>query len=150
MDFNLIAGWIVGYGVRIVTALLILLIGWWLARLVSRLLRRGLGRADIDPGVASFTGHLVYWAVLLFAALAALSRLGIETTSMIAVLGAAGLAVGLALQGALSNFAVRPFVKVEDYWSVWFEVTEQVKLRFDQEGISIPFPQQDVHLFQAA
>ena len=46
------------------------------------------------------------------------------------------------------NFGVRPFVKPGDYWAVHFDTTETVKLRFDQEGISIPFPQQDVHMFQ--
>ncbi len=46
------------------------------------------------------------------------------------------------------NFAVRPFVKVEDYWNLHFDLTEKVKLRFDEEGISIPFPQRDVHLYQ--
>jgi small conductance mechanosensitive channel len=46
------------------------------------------------------------------------------------------------------NFVVRPFARVEDYWSVYFETTESVKERFDAEGVSIPFPQRDVHLFQ--
>jgi small conductance mechanosensitive channel len=48
------------------------------------------------------------------------------------------------------NFVVRPWVKTEDYWGVKFDLTEAIKKRFDQEGISIPFPQQDVHLYQAA
>ena len=46
------------------------------------------------------------------------------------------------------NFAVRPFVKIEHYLAISFEITEQVKLRFDEEGIEIPYPQRDVHLFQ--
>ena len=46
------------------------------------------------------------------------------------------------------NFVVRPWVKTEDYWDVYFDLTEKIKLTFDKEGISIPFPQQDVHLFQ--
>jgi small conductance mechanosensitive channel len=48
------------------------------------------------------------------------------------------------------NFVVRPYVKVEDYWGVYFDVTEKVKMTFDERGVSIPFPQRDVHLFQAA
>jgi len=48
------------------------------------------------------------------------------------------------------NFVVRPWVKTEDYWGVYFDLTEAVKLRFDMEGISIPYPQQDVHMHQAA
>jgi small conductance mechanosensitive channel len=48
------------------------------------------------------------------------------------------------------NFVVRPWVKTEDYWGVMFDMTEAIKKRFDQEGISFPFPQQDVHLYQAS
>ena len=48
------------------------------------------------------------------------------------------------------NFVVRPWVKTEDYWAVKFDLTEAIKKRFDEEGISIPFPQQDVHLYQAS
>ncbi|MBN1212641.1 MAG: mechanosensitive ion channel, partial [candidate division Zixibacteria bacterium] len=47
------------------------------------------------------------------------------------------------------NFVVRPWVKTADYWSVYFDITEKVKLTFDEQGVSIPFPQTDVHLFQA-
>ena len=54
----------------------------------------------------------------------------------------------LELGDSSMNFAVRPYVKVENYWGVHFDVTEQVRLRFDQEGISTPFPQQDVHVLQ--
>jgi small conductance mechanosensitive channel len=59
----------------------------------------------VPPTLLSFTKHLIYFAILTFAALAALSKLGVETTSFIAIIGAAGLAVGLALQGSLANFA---------------------------------------------
>jgi small conductance mechanosensitive channel len=48
------------------------------------------------------------------------------------------------------NFVVRPYVKVEDYWGVYFDVTEKVKMTFDEQGVSIPFPQRDVHMYQAA
>jgi len=61
-----------------------------------------------------------------------------------------GSAVGLALQGSPANFAVRPWVKTEDYWDVFFALQEKIKKRFDAEGISIPFPQQDVHMHQSA
>lgn len=257
---------IITYGLNLLGAVVILAVGWWLARQLTRLLRRGLNRAEIEPSLVGFLGNLTYWAIFIFAVMAALARLGIETTSIIAVLGAAGLAVGLALQGSLSNFAagvlillfrpykvgdmvsiagaagvveeiqifntilitpdgltvivpnaqatgntitnftsrgtrrvdmvfgigynddllkakrlleqiladdprvlkepapmvvvmeladssvnfaVRPFVNVADYWAVLTDTTEKVKLLFDREGISIPFPQQDVHLFQA-
>jgi small conductance mechanosensitive channel len=55
----------------------------------------------------------------------------------------------LELGDSSVNFAVRPWVRTEDYWDVYFETTEKIKKRFDAEGISIPFPQRDVHLYQA-
>ena len=57
---------------------------------------------------------------------------------------------GSELADSSINFVVRPWVKTSDYWAVYFDVTEKVKLTFDAEGISIPFPQRDVHLFQEA
>jgi small conductance mechanosensitive channel len=56
----------------------------------------------------------------------------------------------LALADSSVNFAVRPWAKATDYWGVFFDVQERVKKRFDQEGISIPFPQQDVHIHQVS
>ena len=263
LDVDYIQSLIVQYGLNIVWAILIVLAGWWLAGLLSKLLKNNLTRAEIDPGLIGFLGSIAYWGIFLFAILGALARVGVQTTSIIAVLGAASLAVGLALQGSLANFAagvlillfrpyriddlvevagaagivkeiqifntvletpdqkivivpnaqatggniinyttkgtrrvdmvfgigynddvlkakqlleqiitadervfkepapvvavleladssvnfaVRPFVKVEDYWPVLFDTTEKVKLIFDKEGISIPFPQQDVHI----
>jgi small conductance mechanosensitive channel len=55
-----------------------------------------------------------------------------------------------ALADSSVNFVVRPWVKTEDYWGVMFDLTEAIKKRFDQEGISIPFPQRDVHVYQAS
>jgi small conductance mechanosensitive channel len=253
------------FGVSIMLAVVILVAGVWLAKLVRKILRGVLERKDMEPTVVSFAVNLAYYALVAFAALAALAKLGIQTTSFIAVIGAAGLAVGLALQGSLANFAagflivlfrpfragdyieaagttgtvesisifttqlrtpdnksiiipngkltadnitnysakeerrvdlvfgigygddidvakgviaavlkedgrvlddpppairvlelgessvnlaVRPWVKTVDYWDVLFDVTEKVKKRFDAEGISIPFPQRDVHLFE--
>jgi small conductance mechanosensitive channel len=256
---------IINFSIRVFWALVILLLGWLLARLFTRLVKSGMRKANVDESLAKFTGHLVYYAILVFAVVGALDRLGVATASIIAVVGAIGLAIGLALQGALGNFAagvliilfhpyrvgdlvevsgefgtvediqifttmlrspenktiiipngqatggniinystkgtlrvdmvfgigygddikkakqileeivaadervledpaptialselgdssvnfvVRPFVKVENYWGVYFDTTEKVKARFDAEGISIPFPQRDVHLFQ--
>ena len=249
------------YGVRILTALVILVIGRWIARAFGRLVQR-----NVDPTLTGFVGSLTYYTLFTFVVLAALSQLGIQTTSFIAVIGAAGLAVGLALQGSLANFAagfmliffrpfrvgdyiegagvagtveyiqifttqlktpdnkviiipnakltddnivnwsatgtrrvdmvfgigyeddidmaksimqevlaaderilknpppqialseladssvnfvVRPWVNTGDYWGVYFDVTETIKKRFDAAGVSIPFPQRDVHLYQS-
>lgn len=256
---------ILTYGLNLVWAVIIVIAGRWGAGFASNLIKRTLKRTDTDVTLTQFVSTLVYYAVLTFAVIAAFSRLGIETTSFVAVLGAAGLAIGLALQGALANFAagvlvllfrpykvgdlveisdvfgtvedirifnsivitpdnktvivpnaqatagnitnyskrgqlrldlvfgigygddllqakqilqelvtadprvakepaptvavmelgdnsvnfaVRPYVTPANYWGVAFDLTEQVKLRFDEAGISIPFPQRDVHLFR--
>jgi len=253
------------YGLQILYAALVLIIGRWAAKFVRRIIERLMGKGGLDPTIVKFTGNLSYIALLAFAVLAALNQLGIQTTSFVALLGAAGLAIGLALQGSLSNFAAgflmilfrpfkvgdyieaagtagtveeiqifttalrtpdnklvivpnakltadnivnwsakgtrrvdmvfgigygddidrarsvireiieadprvlkdpaplvalwqlgessvdfvaRPWVKSADYWSVWFDTTEKVKKAFDAEGISIPFPQRDVHVYQ--
>ena len=255
------------YGLRILGAIAIFIIGRWLARLISRALERVMRRSNVDDMLVTFAGNVIYYLLFVIVILAAISVLGIPTTSAVAVIGAAGLAVGFALQDSLANFAagvmiiffkpfqvgdmvevageqglvekvqlftttlasvdnkeiivpnggiisgnitnysakpirrvdmvfgigydddirqakalletilqddprvlaepaatvavseladssvnfvVRPFVKTADYWAVFFGVTEQVKLRFDEAGISIPYPQQDVHLHQVA
>ena len=238
-----------------------------IARGLSNGLRRLMAAREVDKILETFISNLVYWALLVVVIIAAIDRLGIETTSLIAVMGAAGLAVGLALQGSLSNFAagvlivifrpyrvgdfveaagvsgsveqvqilttilktpdnkqiivpnsaimssiitnysanetrrvdltigvsydddldkvqktlqaivdaderiledpacvirvheladssvnfvVRPWVAAGDYWGVYWDLTETIKKRFDQEGISFPFPQQDVHVHQVS
>ena len=264
MDIALLRETAVAYGLNIVSALLILVIGLWLARRLTNLITKALERAHLDRSLTNFISNLAYYALVAVVILAALDRLGVQTTSLVAIIGAAGLAVGLALEGALSNFAagilmllfrpfrvgewvetanifgqvenilvfstilvtldnktvtipnsqvtgapivnysqkgvvrldmvfgisydddllkakqilleiisshplvaetpapsvnvlelgessvkfaVRPYVSADNYWRVWFDVTEQVKLRFDEANISIPYPQQDVHLF---
>jgi small conductance mechanosensitive channel len=218
---------------------------------------------EVDAALVNFISSMVYYALLIFVVIAALGQIGIQTASFVAIVGAAGLAIGLAMQGSLSNFAagvliiifkpfkigdfvemagtagvvenimifttemktgdnkkiivpnssvlggvitnysanetrrvdlvmgigynddidkakqvleeiinaderilkdpapliavseladssvnfaVRPWVKSADYWAVYFALNETVKKRFDQEGISIPYPQQDIHL----
>src|SRR5438270_1003402 len=108
---------IVGNGLNLLGAVLILLIGLWLAGKADQLVVRMLNRAPhFDTMLKSFFGSLARYLVLTVTVLAVLSQFGIQTTSLIAVLGAAGLAVGLALHGTLSNLAagvmlliVRPF-----------------------------------------
>ena len=251
-------------GIKIVTALAIFFIGRWIVRMVVKGVRKGLQKAEVDTTLERFVCNLVNMALLVVVIIAAISALGIQTASFIAIFGAAGLAVGLALQGSLSNFAagvlivlfrpykvgdwveaagvsgsvdavqilttilktgdnkqvivpnsqimdsiitnysamdtrrvdmvvgvsydddldkvhktlkelvdaderilkdpevkiavseladssvnfvVRPWVNSSDYWGVMFDLTEAIKKRFDQEGISFPFPQQDVHIY---
>ncbi len=252
-------------GIKIATALAIFVVGRFVINLVMRGLHKFMQKQDVEDTLETFVTNLVRAALMVILIIATIGALGIQTTSFIAVFGAAGLAVGLALQGSLSNFAsgvlivlfrpyrvgdfveaagisgvveqvqilstvlktgdnkqiivpnsqimdsiitnysthetrrvdmvigvgydddidkvrstlqdliaaderilddpapkiavseladssvnfiVRPWVKSEDYWSVMFELTEAIKKRFDQEGISFPFPQQDVHLYK--
>jgi len=94
------------YGVSVLGAIVILVIGLWLSGAVSRAIRRWMGRSGrIDSTLTGFVASLVKYAIVIFTVVAVLEKFGIQTTSMIAVLGAAGLALGLALQGTLSNFA---------------------------------------------
>jgi len=252
------------YGLRIIVALLIFIVGRIIAKSLANGIRRILIRSKVDETLASFLKNITYYALIAAVVIAALGQAGINVTSFLAVLGAAGLAVGLALKDSLSNFAagvmlillkffkkgdyvtaggqsgtvtainifntvlttpdnkvitvpnssvlggtitnvtandtrrvdmtfgigydddllkakktlerivseeprvlpepapliqvmeladssvnfvVRPWVKTSDYWGVYYALTEKVKLVFDQEGISIPYPQQDVHIY---
>jgi len=253
------------YGLRVLAALAILFFGRIAAKWTRKIAVRMMAKAQTDPMIISFVGSIVYVALMVFVVLAALGQVGIQTTSFIAIVGAAGLAIGLALQGSLSNFAAgfllimfRPFkvgdfiegagvsgvvesiqiftttmrtgdnktvivpnakllsdniinysaketrrvdltvgvsydadlVQVKkilsdianrdkrvksdpepqiavseladnsvnlvmrlwtntgDYWGVYFDTTEAVKLRLDEAGIGIPYPQRDVHLYE--
>lgn len=110
-----------GYGAKILAAVLILVIGLWLIKRLRNIAENIMEKRNIDPLITSFVGTVIHVLLFLFVVIAALSNLGIQTASLIAVLGAAGLAVGFALQGSLSNLAagviiitLRPF-KVGDY-----------------------------------
>ena len=92
------------YGVRIITAVIIFAIGWPLARAIAGILARVMRKADVDLMLVGFVRNLAYFGLLVFVIIAALDRLGMQTTSLVAILGAAGLAVGLALRDTLANF----------------------------------------------
>jgi small-conductance mechanosensitive channel len=134
------------YGLRIVAALAIFLIGRWLAGMIARAVQRGLALRQIDATISQFISKLAYALVLIFTIVAALSNIGIQTASIIAALGAAGLAIGLALQGSLSNFAVRAWVKTEQFGSTQSDLIEAIKVRFDELGIAISPPPMKIHL----
>ncbi|MBH0025420.1 MULTISPECIES: mechanosensitive ion channel family protein [unclassified Pseudoalteromonas] len=110
------SGLILHYGIQAAIALVIFLIGSRVAKFCSNLTEKGFAKKKVDKAVGSFVASIVFTLVFAVTILMALSQIGIETTSFIAILGAAGLAVGLALQGSLSNFAsgvliilLRPF-----------------------------------------
>lgn len=249
---------------RVWPALLLLLVGLWLVKRIVRVLEGLLKRKNMDEAATHFIGQIAHTVLTVLLFITVLGQLGVDTTSLLALLGAAGLAVGLALKGSLENlaagillvsqqpfkkgdfidgagvsgsvekitmlntrlltpdnkmvvvpnaslingnltnfsanptrrldltvsidydddirqakqvlqqlvadeerglqepeplvavseladssvnFTVRMWVNSEDYWPTYFDMTEKVKLKLDEEGISIPFPQQDVHLY---
>jgi small conductance mechanosensitive channel len=256
---------LIQYGPRVLAAIAIFFFGKMLAKWMRRVVVRLMNKADMDPMVTGFVASMVYIGLMVFVVMAALGQVGIQTTSFLAILGAAGLAIGLALQGSLANFAagfllivfrpfkvgdvieaagvtgkvdliqiftttlrtadnktiivpnaklgndniinystqetrrvdlvvgvsydadikqardilqgivdsderilrdpeplivvgeladssvnffVRVWVKSGEYWSVYFDANEKVKLRLDEAGIGIPYPQRDVHLYE--
>ena len=256
--------WLSTYSLKLVAAILVLVIGKWLARKITNVIRKLLEKQQIDVTLVNFLENIIYYTLLIVVVIAAAGQLGINTTSFLTIVGAAGLAIGLALKDSLSNFAsgvmlilfrpfrvgdvvnaagvtgkvetismfttimntpdnqkiivpnsaitsgtitnitanetrrvdlvigigyeddisrakdilariieederilsdpaptiavseladssvnfvVRPWVKTADYWNVYFDLTEKIKKTFDAEGISIPYPQTDVHLY---
>jgi small conductance mechanosensitive channel len=116
------------YGPKLLTALLLLVIGLWVIKIINKSIRKALKKREMDETLQKFLSNLIGWVLKIMLFIAVLSQLGIESTSFIAVLGAAGLAVGLALQGSLANFAggvlimlFRPF-KVGDVISAQGEL----------------------------
>ena len=96
---------LVQYAVNIVSALLILFIGNIIVKMIAGTIAKVLRKKDIDNAVVEFIHGLVRYVLFVIVLIAALSRIGVQTASVVAVIGAAGLAIGLALQGSLSNFA---------------------------------------------
>lgn len=93
------------YGIKILVALAIFIIGKWLARKIANGFEKLFEKRNFDSAISSFFSSLIYAGLLVFVIIAAISHLGFNTTSLVAILGAAGLAIGLSLQGSLSNFA---------------------------------------------
>ncbi len=253
------------YAPKLVLAIVTLIVGLWLIGLITKVTRKSMEKTKADKTLVPFITNLLSWGLKLLLFISVASMVGIATTSFIAVLGAAGLAIGLALQGSLANFAggvlvlifkpynvgdliesqghlgvvkevqifntilltpdnkrviipngavsngsvvnysaegtlrvdlvigiayesdipkakevlhkamaehelvlkdpestvavsaladssvnfvVRPWCKAADYWQVYFDITEAAKVGLEANGISIPFPQRDVHLFE--
>ena len=251
------------YGLKIIASLVIFFIGKWAVNKLTALAKNLMTKAKVDETLVEFSESLIYFVLLLMVVLASLNSLGINTTSFIAIFGAAGLAIGLALQGSLANigaavliiifrpfkvgdfveaggatgtvedvnlfstiiapldnrtiivpnasiisgnitnyskkpnrrvdhvfgigygddlklaketllkimeeddrvlsepapfvgvgelgdnsvnFTFRAWVVTADYWDVYFDMLETVKLTFDEKGISIPYPQMDIHM----
>lgn len=260
---SLTTTYVVPWAINITMALLIFLIGRIVIKILTSIVGKLMVKANLDEALVDFVKSIVHTLLLLFVIVASLNQLGVDTTSLVALLGAAGLAIGLSLQSSLQNFAagvmllvfkpfrlgdyveaggcsgvidkisiftttmstpdnkeiiipngaiyggniinystrntrrvdlvfgigydddikkakeimektvradsrvladpeptiavseladssvnfvVRPWVKTEDYWGVLFDLTENIKLAFDENGISIPYPQMDLHM----
>ena len=93
------------YSPKLISAFIILFVGLYAIRLINRLVRKTMIRREVDPTLSKFLADSLLWAMRLLLFVTFISKLGIETSSFITILGAAGLAIGLSLQGSLSNFA---------------------------------------------
>lgn len=97
--------WFAVMMVNLIYAAVIMTAGYWASKIVASFVRSQMEKREVDQALTSFVGNLIKAAIIVFAAIAALNELGIETTSLVAVVGAAGLAIGLALKDSLGNFA---------------------------------------------
>ncbi|MCK5013970.1 MAG: mechanosensitive ion channel [Candidatus Omnitrophica bacterium] len=111
----------VPFVMNLIAAILIYIVGKWLAGIISTVIEKLMLKGKVDSSLAGFTKNIIKAVILIFAIIAAVGRLGVQTTSLIAIIGAAGLAIVLSLQGTLSNFAAgvmlilfKPF-KVGDF-----------------------------------
>src|SRR5690606_19392976 len=107
----------------LISAALVLFLGLWLIKLFGKLLGKIFEKRDVDPSIRTFLGNLLNWVLKIMLFIVVVSQLGVQTSTFIAVIGAAGLAIGMSLQGSLSNFAggvlillFKPF-RVGDYIS---------------------------------
>jgi small conductance mechanosensitive channel len=146
-----------GIGLDIVGAIIILVVGWWIARKAASLVRHSLRNAKfVDSTLKPLAASVVQYTIMVFVLIAVLSNFGVETTSIIAVLGAAGLAIGLALQGTLSNIAagvmiliLRPlkideFVEAGSVSGTVVEITLFTTLLKTADGVFISAPNSQI------
>ncbi len=105
IDPSIILTYVEKYGLALIKALAILLIGLWVVKMIVKAVKRAFTKSNIDVSLQGFLASLVTWSLKALVIITALGQLGVKTTSFVAIIGAAGLAVGLALQGSLANFA---------------------------------------------
>lgn len=124
MDWNVYKGILIGYAVKLILAILIIIVGRFLSKKISKLAGLGLKKANADEMLVDFLSDLLYYALFIISVVIALNTLGFKTTSLAAIIGAATLAIGLSLQSNLSNFGsgvlillTKPF-KVGDFVEV--------------------------------
>lgn len=154
---EMLKGFALGFGLDLLGAILILLVGWWIAGRAAALVRHSLRNAKfVDATLKPLAASIVRYAILVFVIIAVLANFGVETTSIIAVLGAAGLAIGLALQGTLSNIAagvmiliLRPlkideFVEAGSVSGTVVEITLFTTLLKTADGVFISTPNSQI------
>ena len=90
---------------NLITAILLLIVGLWIIRVITRMVKKFFAKKDYDITLEKFLADLINWGLKILLFITVITQLGVKSTSLVAILGAAGLAVGLALQGSLSNFA---------------------------------------------
>ncbi len=119
--FNEFLKLIINYSPKVISALFILLVGIYAIRFINKMVKKIMVKRELDPTLSKFLADILIWALRVLLFVTFISKLGVETSSFVAILGAAGLAVGLSLQGSLSNFAggmliilFKPF-RVGDY-----------------------------------
>ncbi|MEZ4786418.1 MAG: mechanosensitive ion channel [Flavobacterium haoranii] len=103
--FELIKNLLIEYSPKVITALILLFIGLWIVSILTKTFKKIMVKKEVEITLANFLGNIVFWTLRILLFVIVISKLGFETSSLVAILGAAGLAIGLALQGSLSNFA---------------------------------------------
>ena len=103
--FNNLKTVVLEYSPKLVVALVILLIGLWGSSMITKAAKKIMLKRKVELTLSNFIGNLIFWTLRVVLIVTVISKLGIETSSFVAILGAAGLAIGLSLQGSLSNFA---------------------------------------------
>lgn len=96
---------LIDYSPKVISAFIILFVGLYSIRLINRIIRKTMVKRDLDPTLTTFLADVLLWVLRVLLFVAVISKLGVESSSFVAILGAMGLAVGLSLQGSLSNFA---------------------------------------------
>jgi small conductance mechanosensitive channel len=105
LNYKEINQWLINVGTNLIMAIIILVVGFWLANILSKLVKKGMLKSKVDVGLVTFLGSFISLASKIMVVITAITQLGIQMTSFITVLGAAGLAIGMAFSGTLSNFA---------------------------------------------
>ena len=103
--FETIKKLILEYSPKFVVAVVILLVGLWATSFITKTAKKIMIKRNVEVTLSTFIGNLIFWTLRILLFVTVISKLGIETSSFVAILGAAGLAIGLSLQGSLSNFA---------------------------------------------